>query len=122
MFRDLTEDERKYFQRLIDDLHYQFVNVVSIERNIPFSKAKKLANGEVYSGNQALKNGLIDMLGTLEDAVLLASSKTGMEGRPIIVYPPEKKKGLLNTLFGDILSPASLSNLNLYPQIEYRIK
>ncbi len=122
MFRDLTEDERKYFQRLIDDLHYQFVNTVSMERHIPFHEAEKLANGEVYSGNQALKNGLIDVLGTLEDAVFLASSKTGLEGRPMIVYPPEKKKGLLNTLFGDILSPASIGNLNLYPQVEYRIK
>jgi len=122
MYRDLSDEERKYFQRLIDDLHSQFVNVVSIERKIPLTKAQKLANGEVYSGNQALKNGLIDMLGTLEDAVMLASSKTGLKGRPIIVYPPEKKKGLLNALFGNILSPVSLSNLNLYPQIEYKIK
>ena len=61
------------------------------------------------------------MLGTLEDAVLLAAQKSGLSGRPIIVYPPKEKKGLLNILFGDIFQRASLANLNLYPQPEYKM-
>ena len=122
IFRALTDNERKYFQNLIDDLHKQFVTTVSLERDIAFIQAEKLSNGEVYSGNQALEKGLIDMLGTLEDAILIASQKTGLQGKPSIIYPPEEKKGLLTTLFGNILQPASISNLNLYPQIEYKIK
>ena len=93
-----------------------------LSRKISFSKAEKLSTGEIFSGNQALENGLIDMLGTMEDAVLIASQKAGGKGRPIIIYPPEEKKGLLNALFGNILHRASLSNLNLYPQVQYSIK
>jgi len=121
LFKDLTENERKYFQGLIDDLHKQFVTAVSKERNLSFSVIDKLATGQVFTGTQAFANGLIDLLGTMEDAVLLAAQNTSREGRPVMVYPPEEKKGLLNVLFGDIFQRVSLANLNLYPQPEYRM-
>ena len=114
-------NERKYFQGLIDDLHKQFVTAVSKERNLSFSVIDKLATGQVFTGTQAFANGLIDLLGTMEDAVLLAAQNTSREGRPVMVYPPEEKKGLLNVLFGDIFQRLSLANLNLYPQPEYRM-
>ena len=121
LFRGLTKDERVYFQTLIDDLHSQFVSVVAKERNIPYDKADQLANGQVYSGRQAIEKGLIDILGTFEDAVHLASKKAGYDEAPELVYPPEDKKGLLDILFGDIFQRASLANLKLYPQPEYKM-
>ena len=121
MFRDLTENEQKYFQALIDDLHKQFVTAVSIERKLSFSAVEKLATGQVFSGTQAIENGLIDLLGTMEDAVLMAAQKTGLKGKPVMIYPPEEKKGLLNVLFGDIFQRASMVNLNLYPHPEYKM-
>ena len=81
----------------------------------------KLATGQVFSGTQAFESGLIDLLGTMEDAVLLAAQMTGLKGKAVMVYPPEEKKGLLNVLFGDIFQRASLANLNLYPQPEYKM-
>ena len=121
MFRDLTDNERKYFQGLIDDLHKQFVAAVSKERNLSYPSAEKLATGKVFSGKQAFDNGLIDLLGTLEDAVFLAVKNAGLKGRPVMIYPPEEKKGLLYVLFGDIFQHASLAKLNLYPQPEYKL-
>ena len=121
IYRDLTINERNYFQGLIDDLHKQFVTAVSIERKLSYAKTEKLATGEVYSGSQALECGLIDLLGTMEDAVLIAAQKTGLPGKPVIVYPPEEKKGFLNVLFGDIFQHASMVKLKLYPQPEYKI-
>ena len=121
MFRNLTENERNYFQGLIDDLHKQFVTAVSKRRNLSYSSAEKLATGKVFSGTQALKNGLIDLLGTMEDAVIIAAQMTGLKGTPVIVYPPEEKKGLLNVLLGDIFQRASFDNLNLYPRPEYKM-
>ena len=82
---------------------------------------EKLATGQIFSGKQAYENGLIDLLGTMEDAVFIAAQKAGIPGKPVIVYPPEEKKGLLNVLFGDIFQRASLANLNLYPQPEYKM-
>ena len=122
IFKNLTGNERKYFQELIDDLHKQFVTAVAKERNLSYASAEKLATGQVFSGTQAFENGLIDLLGTMEDAVFIAAQKTGMKGKPVIVYPPKEKKGLLNVLLGNIFQRASLANLNLYPLPEYKMK
>ena len=121
IFRDMSEKERIYWQSLIDNLHSQFVTVVSTERNLSLAEMEELADGRVFSGIQALDAGLIDMLGTMEDAVFIAAQKSGIKGKPVMVYPPEDKKGLLNVLFGDILQRTSLAKLNLYPQPEYKI-
>ena len=121
LFRNLTEEERIYFQMLIDDLHSQFVAVVAQERNMSYDTAGHLANGQVYSGRQAKENGLIDILGTFEDAVYLASRNAGFDDTPKIVYPPEEKKGLLDVLFGDIFQSSTLDNLLLYPKPEYKL-
>ena len=121
LFRNLTNDERKYFQDLIDDLHSQFVAVVASERNMPYEQAEQLATGQVYSGKQAVSAGLVDALGTFEDAVHLAARKAGYLEKPEVVYPPEEKKGLLDLLLGDILQGSSIGNLLMYPKPEYRL-
>ena len=120
-FRNITSEERKYFQGLIDDLHGQFLSVLAKERNIPMDQAVELANGQVYSGKQAVENGLIDMLGTFEDAVLLAAREAGYVEEPKIVYPPEEKKGLMDMLFGDIFQSSPIGNLFLFPTPEYKL-
>ena len=121
LFRNLTEDERVYFQGLIDDLHSQFEMVVSQERQIPIKEIAKYATGRVYSGKQAVNAGLIDILGTFEDAVHLAAKKAGYFDTPEIVYPPEEKKGLMDILFGDIFQGSTIENLVMYPRPEFKL-
>ena len=120
-FKDLSVEERLYFQSLVDDLHNQFVEVLSEERNFTTDYASEIANGKVYSGKQALNYGLIDIIGTLEDALSLVAKNSGYKGKVKIAYPPEEKKGLLDLLFGDIFSGSSWDNLNIYPKPEYRM-
>jgi len=122
LYRDLEENERKYFQNLINDLHQQFVDVVSIERSLPKNKINKLATGQVYSGRQALNNGLIDLLGSMEDAVFLAARLANIKGKPTLIYPPEDKKGLLEVLISNIFNRSTLRDLNFYAKPEYIIK
>ena len=88
---------------------------------MPYAQAEQLANGQVYSGKQAVAAGLIDMLGTFEDAVHLAARKAGYLEKPEVVYPPEEKKGFLDLLLGDILQGSSIGNLLMYPKPEYRL-
>jgi len=121
-FKNLNDNERNYFQNLIDDLHNQFINVVSLERNISIDIVDKLANGQVYSGKQALERKLIDLLGTFEDAIMIASLYSEYEGTPEILYPPKEEKGLLDRFIGDILQSYRISNFLQYPKPEYRIK
>ena len=53
--------------------------------------------------------------------MVMAAEKAGIKGKPVMIYPPEEKKGLLHVLFGDIFQHASLAKLNLYPQPEYKL-
>lgn len=66
--RDMTKEEKEYFQALIDSSYDRFVKVVSEGRDMSEGTVKKLADGRVYDGAQALENGLVDKTGDLEIA------------------------------------------------------
>ncbi|MEK7881108.1 MAG: signal peptide peptidase SppA [Deltaproteobacteria bacterium] len=95
--RDMSEEERVYLQSVIDDVHGQFIEAVSTGRGIKKEEVAKLADGRIFTGSQALKLGLVDKLGTMEDAIDLGAELAGISGKPSVVYPPEKFqwKGLL---------------------------
>ncbi len=65
----MTKEQKEIFQSLVDDAYEQFVGIVADGRNMPVKEVKKLADGRIYTAQQALDNGLIDEIGTLEDAV-----------------------------------------------------
>lgn len=67
--RDLTAEEKKYFQDLVDSAYKRFVEIVSEGRNMSEDKVKKIADGRVYDGEQALNNGLVDKIGDLDMAI-----------------------------------------------------
>jgi protease-4 len=99
--RPLTEEEKVYFQSLINTMYSQFVSAVAAGRKMTVSDVRKLADGRVYTGEEAKSNGLIDELGTLQDAVAAAGRMAGISGEPRIVTPPRKSVSLLDLLLGD---------------------
>ena len=80
--REMTDAERALLQETIDDIHSQFVEAVAEGREMDIEEVSALADGRIFSGRQALEAGLVDVLGTLEDAVLVAKRIRGVEGRP----------------------------------------
>jgi protease-4 len=104
--RELKEPEKKIFQELVDELHYQFVSDAAKARNINIQTMSALADGRVYTGQKALKLKLVDRLGNLDDAVQWAGEIANIEGELKPVYPKEDKisfiKRLAETLFKDI--------------------
>jgi protease-4 len=66
--RELTAEERKYFDDLLKDTHEQFIKDVAAGRKMEYDYIKTLAEGRIYTGNQALELGLVDNLGTFDDA------------------------------------------------------
>jgi protease-4 len=68
-YRPMSEDERKILQTLIDDSYDQFVNAVASGRKMKVEDVKKIADGRIYSGRQAKANGLVDELGSYQDAL-----------------------------------------------------
>lgn len=67
--RDMDKEEKEYFQGLVDSAFSRFVKVVADGRDMSEDEVRKLADGRVYDGSQAVKNGLVDEIGDLDDAV-----------------------------------------------------
>lgn len=104
-FRKSTIEDNIKLQKMLDDVYNQFVDVVVLERKMSKSKAIELADGSVYSGKQAYELGLIDSLGTYEDAIKLASKLGGISGEPSIIKEKKKEKLsdlLLSKIFSNI--------------------
>jgi protease-4 len=99
-FREMTKEDRQYFQGLIDDVHRQFIAVVARERSLKHSKVVEYADGRVFTGEQALRVGLVDTLGTYEHAVMVAAEMGGIEGEPAIVKEERRRPRLFDFLFG----------------------
>ncbi len=120
--RDLTEREKEYFQGMINELYAQFVEAVFNGREgrgeqgnqLDQEKVKALADGRVFTGEAAVKNGLVDEIGNYEDAVKATAKLVGIKGEPQIVTPPKPKEGfsVLDLLLGATkikdLSPSQL--------------
>jgi protease IV len=90
--RDMTSEERSLIQGIVNDVYDQFVKTISENRRIPLSKIVQLADGRIFTGRQAKELGLIDELGGLQDAILLAGRLSGMTEKPEIIYGMKKKK------------------------------
>lgn len=89
-FREMNEKDKEYFQDIVNDSYDQFLDVVSKERKMDKEKLKEYANGRVFTGRQAKDIGLIDSLGTFEDAVIIAGRMAGIEGEPSLVREKER--------------------------------
>ncbi len=100
--RKMTADERKLLQGVIDDTQRQFIQAVAQGRRLPEEKVIPLADGRIFTGAQAKELGLVDELGTYEDALAGAARLAGIEGKPEVVRP--KKKLSWKTLFEDVSS------------------
>ncbi len=96
--RPMTKEDRRILQEVIDSLHGQFVTAVSEGRKISIEEVRKIADGRIFSGEQALQQKLVDRLGNFQDAVAVAAKMTGIKEEPKLVYPPKKDISLLDFL------------------------
>lgn len=121
--RKMTDAEQETLQRTIDDVYGQFVDIVVKGRHMSEDSVRALADGRIYSGNQALQLGLVDTLGTLHDAVMLAATLGGIDGEPKIVEERERE-----SLFDQIMGTETKKSLgdlsarlNQHTLLEYRM-
>jgi len=96
--RDMRPEERELLQSVIDNVHSQFVGAVAESRKMDREKVAMIADGRIFSGEQAKALGLVDVLGNLEDAVAEAGKMAKIEGEPRVVTPPKKKLSILELL------------------------
>ena len=102
--REMTPAERALVQGVIDDIHAQFIEAVVSNRRIDRQEIERIADARIFTGRQALAAGLVDSLGNMDHAIDTAAQLAGIEGRPEVIYPEEKRKGLLRYIMGEAIS------------------
>ncbi|HVR24688.1 MAG TPA: signal peptide peptidase SppA, partial [Candidatus Polarisedimenticolia bacterium] len=100
--RDLTPAEQAYMQSLIDNMFGQFVQAVADGRGMKFEDVKSIANGKVWTGEQALSMKLIDNVGDFEAVVKETAKSVNISGEPTLVHPEKDRKTLLDLVLGDV--------------------
>src|SRR5713226_8053027 len=90
--RDLTPAEREYLQSLIDNMHTQFIQAVADGRKAKVDDIRAVANGKVWTGEQALALKLIDQVGDFETAVDDTAKAVGISGKPVLVHSEKERK------------------------------
>ena len=100
--RELTPAERQYMQGLIDNMYGQFVDAVAEGRHANVSDIKSIADGRVWTGEQAMGMHLIDQIGDFRAAVLDTAKSVGISGEPSLVHTETERKSLLDLLLGDV--------------------
>ncbi len=95
-FRPLTKADKKILQGIIGSMYGQFVIAVAEGRNIPIKKVREIADGRIFTGEQAKELKLVDKLGNLQDAIDEAAKIVGIKHKPKIVYPPQPDKSFIS--------------------------
>jgi protease IV len=96
--RELTEPEKNILQDLIDISYNQFAQVVAEARRLSLETVKTFADGRIFTGQQALELGVVDRLGTEEDARRWAAELAGLDPDKATSFTFEERKPLLSRL------------------------
>jgi protease IV len=117
--RPMSDQDKAMLQGVIDSAHGQFVKAVAEGRKLPVEEVRQIADGRIFTGEQALALKLVDRLGTLQDAVEEAGKLAGIKGEPQVIRPARKKKLLLDMLveeatarIGDLVEQQSGFSVN----------
>lgn len=115
IFREMTEEDRKVFQGLIDAMYERFLGVVSESRcELTKERVRELADGRVYYASDALEAGLIDEIGTLDDAIAEAKSAAGISNRPVVVVEYARSYAYRPNIYATApVAPAQMNMVNV---------
>ncbi|HEY1273227.1 MAG TPA: S49 family peptidase, partial [Terriglobales bacterium] len=87
---------------LINNMYGQFINAVADGRRMKVDDVKALADGKVWTGQQAHSLHLVDQLTDFQGAVADTAKSVGIKGEPTLVRPEKERKTVLDLLFGDV--------------------
>jgi len=97
-YREMSEEEKAIWQGLVDEAYLQFVEIVAYSRGYDLEEAKKIADGRIYSANQAVEIGLIDDIGSLDYAVEDMKVNYNLEGCEFTELAPTYDSGILSLI------------------------
>jgi len=119
--REVTEADRRHLNEMVTNMHNQFIAVVEENRDMDRSEIIKLADGRVFTGLQSKDLGLVDMLGTFDDAINIAGILGNIKGKPKTIELNKKNNSLLD-LFTSNLEQATNSWFDELPAYRWRME
>jgi len=102
-FREMTPEEKKIMQEVLDNVHQQFIQAVADGRKLDRAKVAEIADGRIFTGEQAKNLGLVDQMGNLQDAIDITAKMVGISGRPNVIHP-KKRLSIWEFLMRDMAS------------------
>jgi len=96
--RELTTEEKRILQELIDVSYGQFVKTVAEGRGLDEATVRTFADGRIFTGEQAVELGVVDRLGTEEDARIWAAELAGLDPEKAECFTIEEPKSLVNKI------------------------
>ncbi len=102
-FREMTPEEKRIMQEVLDNVHQQFIQAVADGRKLDRSKVVQIADGRILTGEQAKQLGLVDEMGNLQDTIDITAKMVGIEGKPNVLFP-KKKVSIWDLLMRDMAS------------------
>jgi protease-4 len=102
--REMRDDEREILQSITSDIHEQFVTAIVEGRKMNRAQVEKVADGRIFTGEDAKAKGLVDRLGNFEDALEWAGELGGIDGDVVPVYARDEKLSLLRYLMSSSIS------------------
>ena len=118
--RPITDNEKKYFQGLIDDMYVQFVEAVAAGRKLDLQAVRAMADGRVFTGRAAKERKLIDETGNFQDAVDLTAKLAGISGKPRLIRSVRQRVTLLDVLTTDLSRLVPFNAQSMKSQIKFQ--
>ena len=126
--RKMKPEERRLLEEVIKNVHQQFIEVVVKGRRLNREQVEKIADGRIFTGEQARDLGLVDELGSFEDALDLTKKMVGLSGEVKLIFPEKKRFSFWELIFSEWMGeikqslqlPWPSAQLLLLPPIFYK--
>ena len=123
MSRPMTDEERRLLEQVLGNVYEQFVDAISEGRGLDRAEILPLADGRIFSGDQALEYGFVDRMGDLDDSIRLAARMAAIEGRPSVVRKERRRVSVWSFLDEKLSAVGSVTGLSSQgPRLEYRLR
>ena len=120
--REMRDDEREILQSITSNIHEQFVTAIAEGRKMDRAQVARVADGRIFTGEDAKSRGLVDRLGNFEDALEWAGELGGIDGEVVPVYARDEKLSLLRYLMSSSLSDwmSTVIHPGIYAEYRYQ--
>ena len=120
--REMKEKEREFLEAFTQKIHHQFIRDIAQGRNVEIDRIEPIADGRIFTGEEAIAMGLVDRLGNFQDAVQWAGELGGIKGEVKTVYPEKERPSFIEYVMESALKIISRNSLRTGLRPEARLE